>query len=370
MMLRASEASKSLIQAKSKAKVVAEISTSAQTITNIDVEQIKGIKEVTKCNRLSTNYAYLTMGQVLTNREGEDVENQTITLLACDDLTQDSAFFEERYRLLKGSYLTFEAKQKAVISASLATANNLQLGDEIGFEASNGKQASATIVGLFQSNSESKQDDNIASRYRIENQVYLDHTTYANLYENDGFYKVAIYTSQPEQLAQLTLQVMEILGDKVELVASDTLFKQMVAPLNQIIKVSKLVFMLSFFTGFLIVSLLLCMWMRGRQKEMAILISMGKSKQTLLLQVLLESFLVFLASIIGACGLGSVFANRLQILFTSAQTSELSLQVTLQWSDTLSLFGIGCILIGIAVGISFLSVLFRNPQDTLSKMEG
>ena len=39
--------------------------------------------------------------------------------------------------------------------------------------------------------------------------------------------------------------------------------------------------LLTFFAGTVIVSLLLCMWMRSRQKEMAVFISLGEQKATI-----------------------------------------------------------------------------------------
>ena len=56
----------------------------------------------------------------------------------------------------------------------------------------------------------------------------------------------------------------------------------------------------------MIVSLLLCMWMRSRQKEMAVFISMGEQKIIIFLQALLEAAAVFLIALIGSCGLGSL----------------------------------------------------------------
>lgn len=58
--------------------------------------------------------------------------------------------------------------------------------------------------------------------------------------------------------------------------------------------------LLTFFTGTMIVSLLLCMWMRSRQKEMAVLISMGEQKHIILLQALLEAAIVFLIALVFA----------------------------------------------------------------------
>lgn len=87
-------------------------------------------------------------------------------------------------------------------------------------------------------------------------------------------------------------KLLAILGDKVETTTSDTLYKQMEAPLTQIIRVTKLMLILTLITGTVVVSLLLWMWMRTRQIETAIFISMGKSKSTISLQIFLELLII------------------------------------------------------------------------------
>ena len=67
----------------------------------------------------------------------------------------------------------------------------------------------------------------------------------------------------------------------------------MSAPLEQISKVANLMLVLTLVTGTVVVSLLLCMWMRTRQKEVAIFMRLGKTKSEIFLQTLLEAGSVF-----------------------------------------------------------------------------
>ena len=127
---------------------------------------------------------------------------------------------------------------------------------------------------------------------------------------------------------------------------------------------------LTLITGIVIVSLLLCMWMRTRQKEAAIFTSIGKSKYSIFLQVFLESFLVFMVSVIGACGLGSLMAGFLQKALTHSETTEISLNVFLQGKDIGSLMIWGSFIVLAAVVVSLFPIIKANPRDTLSRMEG
>ena len=127
---------------------------------------------------------------------------------------------------------------------------------------------------------------------------------------------------------------------------------------------------LSTATGIIVVSLLLCMWMRSRRKEAAIYISMGRSKGSIFLQALIEAFAVLILAATGACALGSFLTKALQALFIGNATPGIALETALQASDVLSLLGLGGLIILIAVTIAAFPILRANPKDTLAKMEG
>ena len=164
--------------------------------------------------------------------------------------------------------------------------------------------------------------------------------------------------------------IQGVLQDKADVTTSDALYQQMKAPLTQITRVVSLMRLLTFFAGTVIVSLLLCMWMRSRQKEMAVFISLGEQKAIIFLQALLEAAAVFLIALLCSCGLGSLVAGRLTELLLSSVETGVSLQVSLQFTDIALLLGIGSGVVVIAVLLSLLPVIRANPKDILSRMEG
>ena len=144
----------------------------------------------------------------------------------------------------------------------------------------------------------------------------------------------------------------------------------MKAPLTQITRVVELMRMLTVITGTVIVSLLLCMWMRSRQKEMAVFLSMGEQKFTIFLQALLEAAVLFLIAMGGACALGLLAAKGLESILLTSVTTDISMEVSLQFSDVALLLGIGSAVVVIAVLVSLVPVIRANPKDILSRMEG
>ncbi len=375
MILRATKDSKAAIQEKAKSKIVLEIAKEENKITQQEVEEILNLEEVSEVNCQDKGQAFPNNFYPVTTNDSMEENNQKITLLSYDDLKNDSAFYEGQYRLVSGEYITKD-QRGAVINSLLADSNGLELGDDIKIENAEGKIISLKIVGLFLAGSERKQTEKMNSADRIENQIFVDNESYSQFLGNTGYYKVSVYCKNrdedrgEQQLSMMEEQLRSVLSEKVSFTSSDTLYRQMALPLEQITRVANLMLVLTLITGIVIVSLLLCMWMRTRQKEAAIFTSIGKSKYSIFLQVFLESFLVFMVSVIGACGLGSLMAGFLQKALTHSETTEISLNVFLQGKDIGSLMIWGSFIVLAAVVVSLFPILKANPRDTLSRMEG
>ena len=144
----------------------------------------------------------------------------------------------------------------------------------------------------------------------------------------------------------------------------------MSAPLEQISRSAGLMLVFALLAGTLVVSLLLAMWMRTRQKEMAVLMSLGRTKAELALQALCESGTVFLLSVFASALTACSIQNILQRMIAAPEISDTDLTVFLGMSDIGFLAGAGSILVLIALCISLFPVLRANPKDILAKTEG
>ena len=369
MILHATERTEAAMQEKTKAKVISEITDTANEITDKEAEKIENLANVTSVNRMGQQSAYLTDLTPVTASDSAEPDNQKVCLQSFDDMKADSPFEDQSYRLTDGQLIGTDNRYSAVVNAGFAEANGVQIGDKISLEAEEGKTVTVEIIGEYLAGNENRQEKSTLAVYRVENQIYIDNTAYLELF-GDGFYKVSAYTGQPDLLGSLAGEVQDILQDKAEVTTSDALYQQMKAPLTQITRVVELMRMLTFITGTVIVSLLLCMWMRSRQKEMAVFLSMGEQKFTIFLQALLEAAVLFLIAMGGACGFGWLAAEGLQSMLFTSMTQDISLQVSLQFADIVLLLGIGSVVVVIAVLISLVPVIRANPKDILSRMEG
>ena len=369
MILHATEDSRITMQEKMGTKAVLEVKGSDRFITENEVREIRDMDGVISVNRMADSAVYPVNFNPITNSDSEDENNWKVTLLSYDELERDSAFSDLRYRLMKGDMITESSGKGAVINFALADANGLEIGDEMEVGTETGSVINVKIIGVFVAGSERNQMDTLPAVNRIENQIFIDNESYTGLSDNAGYRKIAVYTKNPDQIDVLVQELKDFLGSRVEITTADILYRQLEVPLNRIVRVMKLMLVFTLAAGVTITSILLCMWMRSRKREIAVFISMGKKKTDILMQVFMETAAVFCLSVSGACVIGSGMAGIMKELLMKENTAVL-LSVSLQAGDIAAMFFAGGCIAVIAVCISLLPILRANPKDILSKMEG
>lgn len=369
MILHATEDSRITMQEKMGTKAVLEVKGSDRFITENEVGEIRDMDGVISVNRMADSAVYPVNFNPITNSDSEDENNWKVTLLSYDELERDSAFSDLRYRLMKGDMITEGSGKGAVINFALADANGLEIGDEMEVGTETGSVINVKIIGVFVAGSERNQMDTLPAVNRIENQIFIDNESYTGLSDNAGYRKIAVYTKKPDQIDVLVQELKDFLGSRVEITTADILYRQLEVPLNRIVRVMKLMLVFTLAAGVTITSILLCMWMRSRKREIAVFISMGKKKTDILMQVFMETAAVFCLSVFGACVIGSGMAGIMKELLMEENTAVF-LSVSLQAGDIAAMFFAGGCIAVIAVCISLLPILRANPKDILSKMEG
>ena len=369
MILQTAQATSNSIREKTGSKIVIE-NRQGQNVISLDtIFQLAELSNVLKLNRVASNVVSPENFFPIIAKDDEDVLNQSVRLQAYDDSSADGLFAQEKYRLLEGSHIS-EHQQGVIINSFLAKSNGLKLGDSLTFEIGKNETVSGEVVGIFFSGMESKQDDTVMAAYRIENQIFVDHGLYEAIFGTNGYSAVSVYTSDPDNLTTLYEQAVALVDDTVTISTSDSLYRQMQAPLKQIIRITTLMLILIIITAVIVISLLLCMWMRTRTKEMAVLISLGFSKWNLFLQAITESLFLFVVSVVGATATNYLFSKSIMnIIFASTDYASLS-QTHLTLQHFLTLLFVGGLIVLITVGISIYPTLRANPRDTLSRMEG
>lgn len=372
MILHAAQHTQAELQKKTKAKAVCEMTGADAEVAEEEYKKMKELPHVQTVNRMGNHKAFLTKLMTVTNSDSAQLDNFAVNLYSYDEIYRDSPFSDHTYQITEGRLFEEDEIYQAIVNADFAALNGLHIGDTFFLQAEKNKSAQikVTVCGLFLSGTEHQQEDETLSAFRVENHIYLDQTAYRELFGGKGVYKISVYTDRPGELSALAEELQSIFLEEAEVTTSDTLFQQMKAPLTQITRVVRLMQVLSFLTGLFVISLLLCMWMRSRQKEMAVFLSMGEKKILLFLQAFMESAILFLLAVGCSCTLGTVMAEQIQKLLLASVAADLTLTVTLTGKDMIQLLGMGGSVVLIAVMLSILPVIRSNPKDILSRMEG
>ncbi|EAC2214644.1 ABC transporter permease [Listeria monocytogenes] len=319
--------------------------------------------------------------------------------------------------LTSGVAITSADKDKnvAMVEENLAEENDWKVGDSFTVTSSDGNtKITLKIVGIYKttdSGSDMAQNFSFLNPY---NKVYVPYTI-ANTIKGSNYKNTvdsAVYTMDDaaniSAFEKEAKKVDSIDWDTFKLDANDTLYQQMIGPINSVASFSKNVVYIVSIAGALILGLLVMMQVRDRKYEMGVLLAIGEKRGKLIAQFFVEILIVALVSF-GLAAASSHYVAQLagnQLLAqqnsstnetttstenrgpgggggqggpggfgqsvsnltkNTEQIKELDIQVTLE--DMLKMGGIG-------IGIAFISVLLpatlvlrMNPKTILTKQE-
>ncbi|ENL8329954.1 ABC transporter permease [Listeria monocytogenes] len=316
--------------------------------------------------------------------------------------------------LTSGVAITSADKDKnvAMVEENLAEENDWKVGDSFTVTSSDGNtKVTLKIVGIYKttdSGSDMAQNFSFLNPY---NKVYVPYTV-ANTIKGSNYKNTvdsAVYTMDDaaniSAFEKEAKKVDSIDWDTFKLDANDTLYQQMIGPINSVASFSKNVVYIVSIAGALILGLLVMMQVRDRKYEMGVLLAIGEKRGKLIAQFFVEILIVALVSF-GLAAASSHYVAQLagnQLLAqqnsstnetttstenrgpggggqggpggfgesvsnltkNTEQIKELDIQVTLE--DMLKMGGIG-------IGIAFISVLLpaalvlrMNPKTILTK---
>ncbi len=283
------------------------------------------------------------------------VRKHSLSLYACNNSAFSEYFRTGAFTLSEGRHIEADDTFKALISADLAERNGLSVGDTFNFEIREGvfvaggdlykrwgNPFTLEIVGLFDINLHQE-----ASTYEIttgetlirelewdyaENYIFCDLNT--AVYEdavNIAYYRYTVgkdetfdtarienatldeysfinatfFVDDPENLNAAIAEFKT--NDDIDfhyfpITPDDSAYKASVKPLTALGTFTAILIAAVIAGCTVILGLLLNMWVKSRLREMGVLMSMGVSKRTIVLQLLLETTaLAVLALILAAC---------------------------------------------------------------------
>lgn len=367
-ILRASEVSRIELLGKSKAKLLIEREKAEELFTDDEYKKLEKLENVKAVNRVAEVQLYPMDFKIITKSESVDADNQKLRIMAYDSLEDDGPFADGQIHLTKGKYPRKEGE--IVVNQFLAEVNQWEIGETVCFKSHSGEQSQASISGIYISGIEEKQGKEPLAVNRIENTIYGKPEFVCHLQETCGYENLIVYVDNPEQLSRTQLEVTRILKN-YRVMKADNLFQKMEIPLLQVVRVVKMMLGLSVVSSVLVITLLLSMWMRARKKEIAIYVSLGKTKVDLFMQIILECFSVFGFSTIIALYTGDKMLIVLEkFLDWKSIGAFTSMQIYAQNKDICYLILSGTIILLLSISISLFPILCTKPKKILAEMEG
>lgn len=248
-----------------------------------------------------------------------ELYTQIVTAYGVEDTSLDSHFRTGAFELVEGRHLTHGDKQKALISDEVARLNDLKVGDTINLSCRAGEinvappldimgeTKDVEIVGIFHVNGYQPTGKWVAELAITYNYIFADLTTVMTIgtssqqeiFDTEEFEarfdNITLFVEDPSELDYVLEQLKHldcIDTQYYDISIDDTMYKSTVDYLNSIrnLVVGGVAVIVA---GCVVVLLIVfTMWVKSRKKEIAIYLSLGLNKASILGQLILEAALI------------------------------------------------------------------------------
>lgn len=323
-------------------------------------------------------------------------------VVANSNSDNDTYFTEAGFELVEGNAITQDSHNAVLLHQDFAKRNGLSVGDDIllGNVSEIDRRVKVTIIGLFD-NAQEQEAIGIAPSYDLyANIAFTDIKTGSCLLygkETMNTQYGDFYVNDPEELDTIMSAVSQLPNTEWEdtvITKYDNDYQKAKEALKGLLNIIFIAMIVIGAVCFLVLSLFLVFRLRGRIHETGILLAMGISKISILLQYLLEVIVIaafafalsFATSSLIAQEVGDeLFAQTMQDgyevvhLASSTQDEDITqsnntemlastVTVTVLMKDYLMVFGIGIILCILSVSLTIIPILRMKPKNILSQM--
>lgn len=285
-----------------------------------------------------------------------------------------SKFQSGKYKLVDGRHITPDDKHTCLISKELADYNKLSVGDKVKMYSLDSDAISEfEIVGIFDG-TEGASGNALTVDEIPANCGYIDCATLFELFgdELNGYQQLTIYVEDPVSVQNVYDRISalpELKGKTLKLSIDTDEYDVVSTPLESLQKLVNATIVIISVVSAIILTLLLTIWIRGRKKEIGILLSVGKSKANIILQFFTETFVVAAPAFAMSIPFSNLIAAKAgEFLVSKVTTGTAKLNVQIDAAYILPLCLIGILLIVVSVIASSWTVVRSKPKDILTKM--
>ncbi|QWH12249.1 ABC transporter permease [Bacillus mycoides] len=320
-------------------------------------------------------------------------------------LLQES-FKNGKSKIVDGKPITEQMQDQnvALMEKRLAEQNNLKVGDKVKVQSGDKKETlEIEIIGIYETN-EQPMGQNPPPMMNPANKLYMPYSTLKKLETDEGMsssIQVVYLLNDPQGIDAFKKEAKksDIDFNYFKLDAQDSLYKQMIGPIENISSTSQMIIYIVSIAGAIILGLIIMLSIKGRRKEMGILLSIGEKKWKLMAQFVVEvvcvAILAFGLSITTGAKVSQYIGDNLlssEVATASEETDTPQngtvmmsgpggtlqnqkedpidkIDVSVTGEDVGKMGGIGLAIAILATLLPALSILRLNPKQILLKDE-
>lgn len=284
-------------------------------------------------------------------------------------------FLNGTYTLEEGRHISPEDSFAVLISRELAEKNYLSAGDTITlYSLDTQREDTFEIVGIF-SGTEGLSKDAVMADGIAANQGYIDMNSYQKMWNETTLElgSLDVYVDSAENVRDVleTIQNLPEIRGKTFTYSTDTEDYDLISdPLSSLQAMVDTAVLVIAVTCAAIIALLLALWTRGRKKEAGILMAAGRSRLEIVLQFLTENLLIAIPAAAVSLGLTALLADKVGAYLVSKTAGGITgVSVTVHSADMGMVYGIGALILILAVLLAAVTVIRLKPREILSQMD-
>ncbi|MGE6401640.1 ABC transporter permease [Bacillus cereus] len=315
------------------------------------------------------------------------------------------SFKNGKSKIIDGNPIIEQMKDQnvALMEKRLAELNNLKVGDKVKVQSGDKKETlEVEIIGIYETN-EQAMGQQAPPIMDPANKLYMPHSTMKKLEVDQGISSIQVvyFLKDPQNIEAFKKEAKksDIDFNYYKLDAHDSLYKQMIGPIENISSTSQMIIYIVSIAGAIILGLIIMLSIKARRKEMGILLSIGEKKWKLMAQFVVEvvcvAILAFGLSITTGAKVSQYIGDNLlssEVATASEETDTTQngtvmmsgpggtlqnqkedpidkIDVSVTGEDVGKMGGIGLAIAILATLLPALSILRLNPKQILLKDE-
>ena len=275
------------------------------------------------------------------------------------------------YQLEQGKHLTEHDQNAALIHKTFAEKNDIKPGDKLDI-TKDGRRVTVTVAGIFSGKGEKPA---VLQSDMAENHLITSLTAAQQLTGSQQLTRATYFAENPHQLKSLTDRVKSLPNvdwQKFSLTDNGAAFAGVLQNIAGIQNILTTATIGAAAAGLAVLSLVLVFWVRGRLREIGILLSIGTSKRQIIGQFLAELAIIALVSSVFALAIGSVASSQISTALTAqtdqSQRIEKTAVQAAPVATYLEAFAFGYMVVLLSAIAATAPIMRQSPKQILAKL--